>query len=62
LFLLILLSLSPKQAALYNSNANKPGELWKALNAIKKRDNKDPSSNIIPYSKVHKTAILLEYH
>jgi hypothetical protein len=32
---------------LVDSNANKPGELWKALNAIKKRDNKDPSSNII---------------
>ena len=32
---------------LVDSNANNPGELWKALNAIKKRDNKDPSSNII---------------
>ena len=30
-----------------DSNANNPGEFWKALNAMKKRDNKDPSSNII---------------
>ena len=32
---------------LVDSNANNPGELWKALNTIKERDNKDPSSNII---------------
>ena len=32
---------------LVDSNANNPEEFWKALNTIKKRDNKDPSSNII---------------
>jgi hypothetical protein len=32
---------------LVDSNANNPGEFWKALNAIKQRDSKDPSSNII---------------
>jgi hypothetical protein len=30
-----------------DSNANNPEEFWKALNNIKERDNKDPSSNII---------------
>ena len=34
-----------------DSNANNPGEFWKTLNTIKKRDNKDPSSNIILFKR-----------
>ena len=36
-----------------DSNANNPGEFWKALNAMKKRDSKDPSSNIIQREWLH---------
>ena len=36
-----------------DSNANNPGEFWKTLNTIKKRDNKDPSSNIIQREWFH---------
>ena len=36
-----------------DSNANNRGEFWKALNAMKKRDNKDPSSNIIQREWFH---------
>jgi hypothetical protein len=36
-----------------DSNANNQGEFWKTLNTIKKRDNKDPSSNIIQREWFH---------